>query len=450
MTDTIVAVATPPGESALAIIRLSGNSCLDIISTCFSIPSPTPRYSYLSEYRDKNGENIDQVIWCYYQYGKSFTGEEMLEISCHGNQFIIDEIIQDLLSHNIRVAEPGEFTKRAFLSKKIDLVQAEAIAGLISAKSIKEAKLSKKNLEGNLSIKIRELQRNILNILANIEAIIDFPEDDLGEDQSQSIIAQLSEYQTIISNLSSAYHRNKKNLSTQLITLVGSPNAGKSTLFNCIVGYDRSIVSSAQGTTRDYISQDIIINGQSVNLVDTAGLRDSKDKIESTGVQNTLIQIDKSDIIILVLDTSTPYPSELSDYIKKIYKRKKIIIVENKNDLVRKISSNDYPENFSIVSLCAKDHKGVDDLITAITNCLENEKYQDSEIDVLINFRQNKCLNFASKSLLRAKLLLEKDDDYLLSAIEIRECLHQIGEIVGQTDNETMLDQLFKNFCIGK
>lgn len=450
MTDTIVAVATPSGESALAIIRLSGNSCLDVISRCFSCPSPTPRYSYLSEYINKNGEKLDQVIWCYYQNGKSYTGEEMLEISCHGNQFIIDEILQDILSHNVRVANPGEFTKRAFLSNKIDLVQAEAIASIISAKSAKEAELSKKNLEGNLSIRITKLQSNMLNTLSRVEAFIDFPEDDLGKSQSLSIISQISHDQVNILNLSSAYHRNKKLLSKQLVALVGSPNAGKSTLFNCIVGYDRSIVSSEQGTTRDYVSQDIIINDFRVNLVDTAGLRESQNTIESTGVQNTLAQIKKADLIILVLDASAPYPSELSAYIKNNFNRKKIIIVENKNDLKRKISNDVYPNCFCIQSISAKDHKGIDDIISAISNCLQNDISKDHEIDILVNLRQHNCLTNASESLGKAKVLLEKNDDYLLAATEIRESLHQIGEIVGQTDNEAMLDQLFSNFCIGK
>jgi tRNA modification GTPase len=450
MTDTIVAVATPSGESALAIIRLSGNTCKKIISQCFTTPSPTPRHSYLSEYKNKQGENIDQVIWCYYQNGKSFTGEEMLEISCHGNQFIIDEILQDLLSLGVRVANPGEFTKRAYLSKKIDLVQAEAIASIISAKSTKEAKLSKKNLEGNLSSRIIKLQSNMLNTLSRVEAFIDFPEDDLGKSQSLSIISQIAHDHENISNLSSAYHRNRKLLSKQLIALVGSPNAGKSTLFNCLVGYDRSIVSSEQGTTRDYVSQDIIINDYRVNLVDTAGLREAQDTIESTGVQNTLEQIERADLLILVLDASVPYPSELSAYIKNTFNRKKIIIVENKNDLKRKISNNVYPDCFCIQSISAKDHKGIEDIISAITKCLQNDTSEDSEINILINLRQYSSLIDASESLEKAKILLEKNDDYLLAAIEIRESLHQIGEIVGQTDNDAMLDKLFSNFCIGK
>jgi len=449
MTDTIVAVATPSGESALAIIRISGKACKNIISQCFSNPSPTPRYSYLSEYKNNQGENIDQVIWCYYENNKSFTGEEMLEISCHGNHFIIDEILQDILSLNVRVAEPGEFTKRAFLSNKIDLVQAEAIAGIISAKSAKEAKLSKKNLEGNLTSRIAKLQSNILNALSRVEAFLDFPEDDLGESQSQSIISEITDSHRNISNLTSAYHRNRKLLSKKVIALIGSPNAGKSTLFNCIIGYDRSIVSSELGTTRDYISQDIMINDHRVNLVDTAGLRESQDIIESTGVQNTLTQIEKADLIILVLDVSAPYPSELSSYIKNILNRKKIIIVENKNDLKRKISNILYPECFCVLNISAKDQKGIKDIIAAITKCLEDDTNKNCTIDILINLRQHNCLINACKSLEKAKILLE-DEDYLIAATEIRESLHQIGEIIGQTDNEAMLDRLFKNFCIGK
>ena len=194
------AVATPPGESALAILRLSGDHCSKITLSCFDTPSPIPRHSYVSEYRNSAGDSIDQVVWCFYPSGKSFTGEEMLEISCHGNEFIIKEIINDLLSFDIRAAEPGEFTKRAFLSKKIDLTQAEAIAQLISAQSTREAKLSKKNLEGNLSEKILIIQQNILGIVSKIEAFIDFPEDDIGERQSDILISQIADIEFFTKN----------------------------------------------------------------------------------------------------------------------------------------------------------------------------------------------------------------------------------------------------------
>ena len=278
MTETIVAVATPPGESALAILRLSGDHCSKITLSCFDTPSPIPRHSYVSEYRNSAGDSIDQVVWCFYPSGKSFTGEEMLEISCHGNEFIIKEIINDLLSFDIRAAEPGEFTKRAFLSKKIDLTQAEAIAQLISAQSTREAKLSKKNLEGNLSEKILIIQQNILGIVSKIEAFIDFPEDDIGERQSDILISQIADIEFFTKTLADAYHRNSSLISKRKVVLIGSPNAGKSTLFNCIVGYDRSIISTTPGTTRDYISQEIIINDSKIDLIDTAGLRDTKEK----------------------------------------------------------------------------------------------------------------------------------------------------------------------------
>lgn len=450
MTETIVAVATPPGESALAILRLSGDHCSKITLSCFDTPSPIPRHSYVSEYRNSAGDSIDQVVWCFYPSGKSFTGEEMLEISCHGNEFIIKEIINDLLSFDIRAAEPGEFTKRAFLSKKIDLTQAEAIAQLISAQSTREAKLSKKNLEGNLSEKILIIQQNILGIVSKIEAFIDFPEDDIGERQSDILISQIADIEFFTKTLADAYHRNSSLISKRKVVLIGSPNAGKSTLFNCIVGYDRSIISTTPGTTRDYISQEIIINDSKIDLIDTAGLRDTKEKIESTGVDNTVKLLEKADVIILVLDVSLPYPSCISQYTKNNLKSEKLIIVENKNDLNRKISTKNYPQNFKTVNISAKDNKGINCLLDEFNNCIMSQNNSDNNVDILINLRQYNCLSNACEYFVKARAILVDCDDYLLASIELNEALIQIGEIIGHTDNEDMLDKLFKNFCIGK
>ena len=450
MTDTIVAIATPPGESALAILRLSGDLCPKITSKCFNVPSPTPRHSYVSEYRDLCGEYLDQVVWCFYAHGKSYTGEEMLEISCHGNQFVLKAIMDDLLAYDIRLAEPGEFTKRAFLSEKIDLAQAEAVAQLISAQNTREARLSKKNLEGNLSEKISLIQQNILNLISKIEAFIDFPEDDLGESRSDLLISEITDIENFIETLATAYHRNSSLSSKRKVVLIGCPNAGKSTLFNCIVGYDRSIISATPGTTRDYVSQEIIINDFKIDLIDTAGLRDTNEKIESAGVQNTINQLENADVIFIVVDVTLPYPSSISQYTPNNIESNKIIIIENKNDLNRAISDQNYPESFQVVNISAKKNRGINDVIEVCDKCIQSQSHSDHCLDVLINLRQFDCLSKANEYLKKAKYILSDCDDYLLGSIELNEALSHIGEIIGHADNEEMLDKLFGNFCIGK
>ena len=272
MTDTIVALATPNGESALSLIRVSGEKALEIASQACDLKSPTPRHSYLTKYSSLENETLDQVIFVFYENGKSFTSEDTIEIICHGNPILIKEIVNDLLARGCRMANPGEFSYRSYTNGKIDLTQAEAIAEIIAAKSKQSLSLATKNLDGNLTQKIAELQNKILNQQSFIEAFIDFPEDDLGDEKTAEIIKSLN---VVISDIEAliktadriqAFNRNLK------VVIVGPPNAGKSSIFNCIVGKDRAIVDQNPGTTRDYVNQVIEIGNTYVELIDTAGI----------------------------------------------------------------------------------------------------------------------------------------------------------------------------------
>ena len=449
MSETIVALATPAGDSALATIRISGALSECLAKDALSLPSPTPRHSYLGNYKSNDAEIIDQVIFCFYQQNKSFTGEKMLEISCHGNPIIVQKILSDLVCRGARLAEPGEFTKRAYLNEKVDLVQAEAIAEMISAKSLYAIKLARKNLDGNLSLIISKVQTGILEVRAKLEAFVDFPEDDLGMEDHSKIISLIADIQDLTEYLVDSSVRRSIFDKYSKVVLVGSPNAGKSTLFNCLLGFDRSIVSDIPGTTRDYVSKSLILDDICIELIDTAGLRETTDQIESVGVVNTVELIEHADMVIAVVDSSLPYPCEVTELIDHNVTPENFIIVENKSDLEKNINIEKYPKNAGVVSASAKNKVGIADLVEKIKEVIGLGK-ENSELEFSVNLRHQQCLKEVNTHLLNAISLLKDSQDALIILSELKQASDSIGNIVKPTDNEEMLDHLFKNFCIGK
>ena len=449
MSETIVALATPAGDSALATIRVSGSLSECFIRDALSLPYPIPRHSYLANYKSNDAEVIDQVICCYYEQNKSFTNEKMLEISCHGNPIIVQKILSDLVCRGARLAEPGEFTKRAYLNGKIDLVQAEAIAEMISAKSLHAIKLARKNLDGNLSSIISRVQTEILKVRAKLEAFVDFPEDDIGSENYSEIISLIVGSQIFIESLIDSSNRRSildKNLR---VILVGAPNAGKSTLFNCLVGFDRSIVSDIPGTTRDYVSKSLILDDIGIELIDTAGLRETSDQLESLGVDNTVELIEQADMVIAVIDSSLPYPSELNQLLSHYIVPDNFIIVENKSDLKKHNNSEKYPNNAGVITASAKNNVGIRDLVKKIKEVNGFGK-ENTALEFSVNLRHKQSLNEVNAHLLKATSLLKDHQDDLIILSVLKQASQSLGNIVKPTDNEEMLDHLFKNFCIGK
>lgn len=449
MSDTIVALATPAGDSALATIRISGLLSEGFTRDALSLPYPSPRHSYLANYKSNDAEIIDQVICCYYEQNKSFTNEKMLEISCHGNPIIVQKILSDLVCRGARIAEPGEFTKRAYLNGKIDLVQAEAIAEMISAKSLHAIKLARKNLNGNLSSIISRVQTGILKVRAKLEAFVDFPEDDIGSENYSKIISEVTDIQLITESLIDSSNRRSildKNLR---VILVGAPNAGKSTLFNCLVGFDRSIVSDIPGTTRDYVSKSLIFDDLEIELIDTAGLRETSDQLESLGVDNTVELIEQADMVIAVIDSSLPYPSELNGLLSHSIASENFVIVENKSDLKKHNNSEKYPHNAGVITISAKNKVGIRDLVEKIKEVNGFGK-ENTALEFSVNLRHKKSLEEVNAHLLNATSLLKDQQDDLIILSILKQASQSLGDIVKPTDNEEMLDHLFKNFCIGK
>ena len=451
MTDTIVALATPNGESALSLIRVSGEKALEIASQACDLKSPTPRHSYLTKYSSIENETLDQVIFVFYENGKSFTSEDTIEIICHGNPILIKEIVNDLLARGCRMANPGEFSYRSYTNGKIDLTQAEAIAEIIAAKSKQSLSLASKNLDGNLSQKIAELQNEILNQQSFIEAFIDFPEDDLGDEKTTEIIKSLN---VVISDIEAliktadriqAFNRNLK------VVIVGPPNAGKSSIFNCIVGKDRAIVDQNPGTTRDYVNQVIEIGNTYVELIDTAGIHQTDETIEKEGIKKSITLLKEADLVLIVFDGSLPYPIEFDDYIDDVLYEKKAVLIQNKADLPLKINFNTSSlSKLTKISTSKDDSVTIDNLLNTVEEILLHDLENTNELSLSVNLRQSSALKSSLDSLEKCTHNLANNADLELCIPDLKDSINYLAEIAGSKDNEEMLDLLFSNFCIGK
>jgi tRNA modification GTPase len=448
--DTIVSLATVPGESALGIIRVSGSLCKQLCCDIFNSPYPIPRKSYLKYYNDINKNIIDHVIFVYYELGRSYTGEEMIEISFHGNTLIADQILDDLINRKCRLADPGEYTKRAFLNGKIDLTQAESIAELINAKSEIEIEIAKNNLMGKLSEFLLNIRENLLFIQSNLEAIIDFPEDDIETKDYSIISTKLDESVQNLKNLSNSIKTNDDLKKGIKVLLLGPPNAGKSSIFNVLLLKQRAIVHDKPGTTRDYLSQKIKVGKYNIELIDSAGIRQQGYEEENLGMNSTIELIDESNLILLVFDSSLPYPSDFNNNILNKLKDKNVLIIENKSDLERKINPADYPVDTKIITISTFSKNSRNQIISNIESMLISLYPHLEKKDLIVNKRQFLHLNDCLAKLNDTTELLKKASPEEIIVQELKIALESIDQVIGQSTNEDMLDQLFSNFCIGK
>jgi len=444
--DTIVANATPLIPSAISIVRISGDRALEIGKKIFSLPEKiTPRKVYFGKIFNHKGEVIDEGLFVYFQKPKSFTGEDLVEIYPHGSVPVVKSILEACFMYGARLARPGEFTERAFLNGKIDLLQAEAIADLINAKSERAAKIAVSILEGKLSKQINALREKLINLISLIEAEINFPED-VEEIDSSLIISQLEEVKSQIDKLLASYKKGNLIKEGIKLAIVGRPNVGKSSLFNALVGYERAIVSEIQGTTRDFIEESLKIKDIPVILLDTAGLRDTEDKIEKIGIEKAQEKINEADIILFVIDASSGFTEEDKKIYDKI-KDKPHIIVVNKSDLNNK--PIDFFEKYdNIVYTSVINNQGIKELEEKIITSLGIIEKED---DLFINLRQSTLLKQAKEKIEE----IENHINYLINnkeilMIYIQEALNYLDEVVGAISTEDILDNIFSKFCIGK
>ncbi len=445
--DTIVANATPLIPSAVSIIRISGKDALNIGKKLFKKEKIEPRKAYFGKFYNDKNEVIDEGIFLYFKAPGSFTGEDVVEIHTHGSVPVVKQIIEQIINYGARFAEPGEFTKRAFLNGKIDLTQAEAIAQLIEAKTEKASKVALNILQGKLSKQINELRDILLELISLIEAELNFPED-VEEIDIKIIENRLKEVISKIDQLISSYKKGQVITEGIKLAIVGRPNVGKSSLFNALVGYERAIVSEYQGTTRDFIEETVSIKGIPVRLLDTAGIRDTENIVEKIGIQKTKEKLDEADIVIFVFDASEGWTKE-DDYIYEEIKHKNPIVVGNKIDLVLDKNHRNNIIKDIIIYVSSKTKQGISSLENKIFERLNIK--EDSEDEVYINLRHYRALKKSKEILQRSleNLDMLKDQKEILM-LDIQEAEKYLEEIVGEITTEDVLGNIFSNFCIGK
>ena len=456
--DTICAIATPIGEGGIAIIRISGDKALEIASKIFvaknkqdikNMKSYTMRYGNIIEY--STGEMIDDVILSYMKNPRSYTGEDVIEVNCHGGVVATNKVLEEIVKAGARLAEPGEFTKRAFLNGKLDLSQAEAIMDLIKAKTDLSMKSALMQSKGALSKEINELRKYLLNVLALIEYAVDFTEDD--EDVvDDNLINQVKDGigKTInkINVLLKSADEGKIIRDGLNIVIVGKPNVGKSSLLNALLRQKRAIVTDIPGTTRDIIEEYINLDGIPIRITDTAGIRDTDDTVEKIGVEKSKEKIEEADLIILMLDTSRDIDYEDEQIIEAV-KDKKYVSLLNKVDLERKLPLDIIESLDNKIEISAKTGVGIDELKEMIKNLFFDGKI-DSESLIVSNTRHKQALYRALENCEIALSRVNNNEFLDLISIYITASMKSLGEITGDELEEDLLNKIFSEFCVGK
>jgi tRNA modification GTPase len=447
-TDTIAALATPVGTSAIAVVRASGPQVSALTRMIFQ-ETPPPRTARHADYRDAQGQLIDDVLFTYFAGPNSFTGEDSLEISCHGNPFIAQKILEDLLARGCLPAEAGEFSKRAFLNGRMDLSQAEAIMDLIHARSERALAAANQQLRGALGRKMNDLISILIKVLANIEAYIDFPDEDLPTEDRQLILTQLEKLLAGTRQLLATSHYGELLREGIKTIIVGEPNAGKSSLLNRLVGRERALVSPEPGTTRDYVEERLIIGPYWLRLIDTAGLNPTPGALEKQGIDKTLEQAEVADLFLWVIDSNQPTPALLPSALARRMTTLNTIAVDNKTDLPP-AGDETKTAGFPVVRISALHGTGLETLQVAVAKLAESFQVNVGDDLIAINARHSHSLEQARVCLEAARTKLDENNFSELVASDLRGALESFGHISGKIDNEKMLDQLFATFCIGK
>ncbi|MDI1320556.1 MAG: tRNA uridine-5-carboxymethylaminomethyl(34) synthesis GTPase MnmE [bacterium] len=446
-SDTIAALATPVGTSAIAMVRASGAQVATLATEIFGA-TPLPRTVRHADYRDARGQLVDDVLFTYFAAPNSFTGEDTLEISCHGNPFIVQKILEDLLARGCRAAEAGEFSKRAFLNGRMDLSQAEAVMDLIHARSERALAAANLQLRGSLGRHMNSLISQLINILAEVEAYIDFPDEDLPTADRKAVLRDLDVLTTATSRLLATCHYGQLLREGIKTVILGEPNAGKSSLLNRLVGHERALVDPEPGTTRDYLEELILAGPHALRLIDTAGLNLSPSPLEKRGIEKSLEQAAEADLFLWVIDTTRPLPV-LPPVVAARLSAANTIAVFNKCDLPA-VSPDLLPYNFSSVKISALTGRGLEALQAEISRLADGFKVGVGDELIAINVRHAHALEQAKQSLEAAHQKLSLGITSELVASDLRVSLDALGQISGKIDNEKILDRLFSSFCIGK
>lgn len=449
LMETIVAQATAHGEAAISIIRISGPLSPALLREIFQRKRIEPRRVSRGDYRDLDGTLIDDVLFAYFEKPHSYTGDESAEISCHGNPLIVQKILQDLLRRGCRLAEPGEFTRIAFMNGRMDLSQAEAVVDLIQARGDRALAAAHHQLQGALSNQVGQAVERLLQVIANLEAYIDFPEEDLPAEDEEGPVREIKNLEEELRLLASTSRYGALLRDGVRTLILGAPNAGKSSLLNRLVGHDRVLVSDEPGTTRDAVEEQLTIGSYRIRILDTAGIRSSESTLERLSIEKTLEQVDQADLFLLILDASLPHP-RLPEILDSRLTAENTLVVQNKIDLAEAREHLSPWKGLPEVCISALTGEGIESLRKKLEAMIDRFNPLDTEDFVAVSARHAEALELAVAALAGAREEIAGDLPTELVASRLREALHALGQITGQVDNEAMLDRLFATFCIGK
>jgi tRNA modification GTPase len=455
LDDTIAAIATALGEGGLAVIRVSGRAALEVGDRCFAPagktsvkPSQAASHTIHFGHIVSAGRKLDEVLISVMRAPRTFTREDVVEITCHGGLLPAQVVLNAVLASGARLAEPGEFTRRAFLNGRIDLAQAEAVADLIHSRTELALQAAGEQLAGKLSQRIEEVRADLMKALAHIEAHIDFPDEDISPDTRGALVGRLDAAVLFMERLLATANEGQILRRGIRCAIVGKPNAGKSSLLNCLLGRDRAIVSPVAGTTRDTIEETANVRGLPVIFVDTAGLREARDAIESEGIRRSRQSVEAAEFILHVIDLSDQTGEPVTPFAGK-----KQIVVLNKADLVADGAGRakaGAPASSATVEVSCLTEQGIEKLKDVIRDLVWGGEIKAEMLQVMINSRHQEALTRAREATLRAREALGAGLGLELAAMELRSATTAIGEIVGRTATEDLLDLIFSQFCIGK
>src|SRR5580693_7128768 len=455
LDDTIAAIATPLGEGGLGVIRISGPQALAVADGCFvpagkSASKPSAAATHTLHYGriERQGRQVDEVMLAVMRAPRSPTREDVVEITCHGGLLAAKAVLDAVLENGARLAQPGEFTRRAFLNGRIDLTQAEAVADLIHARTELALAAANEQLAGRLSGRVNQLRDEFIKTLAHVEAHIDFPDEDIAPDTRRQLIERLERGVDFMDELLRTANEGRILRRGIRAAIVGRPNAGKSSLLNQLLGHNRAIVSPVPGTTRDTVEETANIRGLPVIFVDTAGLREAGDDIEAEGIRRSREALARAELVLQVLDSSEPLTAQDERYLAE-FAGKKRILVRNKIDLPVKLA---LPEAIKepVVDVCCLSGKGIEALKDAIKQAVWSGEIRAEMLEVMINSRHQEALGRARTAAQQTIEALRAERTLELVAMDLRIAVNAIGEIVGKTTTEDLLDSIFSQFCIGK
>ena len=455
MFDTIAAISTPRGEGGIGIVRLSGNESLGILSKIFKpkskkdvkdIKSYTINYGHIYD----GEELIDEVLVSIMKAPNTYTREDIVEINCHGGYLITQKVLELVLKNGAKIAEPGEFTRRAFLNGRLDLTQAEAVIDLIHGKTDKSISLSLNNLRGDLRNQINYLKKILLDVAAHVNVVLDYPEEGVDEPIPEHLIMELHNVKDTITKLIESYDKGKMIKEGIKTAIVGKPNVGKSSLLNSILREERAIVTSIAGTTRDTIEEIINIKGIPLIMIDTAGIRKTQDEVENIGVQKSKKMLKEADLVLFVLDSSRDFSDEDREIYDSI-ESEKVIGILNKIDMEKKLDITNLTKVKKWIEISALENIGIDTLENEIYNFILSENIEDSSEKLIItNIRHKSALEKTKKSIENIFETIDMGYPMDLIAVDLNDALDSLSEVTGEISSEDLLDHIFSNFCVGK